>query len=87
MNKEQYMECTECGKNLRDSQLEWRLKSKMDQIISLLGRVSYRDTVDEAILVCLQKDVNPQCLINVLNASAEEQKKSLQYFFAGYNSK
>ena len=79
--------CVECGKKLAACQLERPLFKKMTQIINLWGRVSYRDTVDEVILICLQKEVDAQCLINVLNASKEEQKKSLQYFFAGYTSK
>lgn len=79
--------CIECGKKLAVSRNEKALYTKMTQIMNLWGKISYRDTVDEVILVCLQKEVDVQCLIDVLNASEEEQKKSLQYFFAGYNSK
>lgn len=79
--------CKKCGEQLSKSRLEIPLKRKMDRIINLFGKISYRDTVDDVIQICLQKEVEVQCLINVLNASEEEQKKSLQYFFAGYNSR
>lgn len=79
--------CKECGEHLSGLVLEKPLKKKMDQMINLLGKVSHRDIIDEVILICLQKEVDAQCLINVLNAGEDEQKKSLQYFFAGYTSK
>lgn len=84
IDKEQFIEC---GKQLSAMKTGGPLRIKMNRILNLLGKVSHRDTLDEIIQICLQKEIDVQCLIEALNASEDEQKKSLQYFFAGYNSK
>ena len=84
---ETQMQCKECGERLASTQIARPHLKKMSRILDQFGKVSYRDTLDNVILICLQAEVDAQCLINAMGDSEEEQKKSLQYFFAGYNSK